>query len=48
MNDMRKLIESIEKIDENYGGGHYSPSDVRKVTSKLYEMMCYENEELSS
>ena len=46
MNEMRKLIESIEKIDENYPnvggvrrGGHYKPSDVRKVTIKLHELM---------
>jgi len=39
MNEMRKLMESIEKINENYGGGHYNAPDVRKMTNKLHEMM---------
>lgn len=39
MNEMKKLMEAIEKIEENfYGGGHLS-TDVRKVTNQLHEMM---------
>lgn len=40
MNEIRKLMESLEKIEENYyGGGHYNAPDVRKATNKLHELM---------
>jgi len=40
MNEMKKLMEAIEKIEENYyGGGHYNAPDVRKATNKLHELM---------
>ena len=39
MNEIRKLMEAIEKIEENYGGGHYNAPDVRKTTNKILELM---------
>ena len=32
-------MEAIEKIEENYGGGHYNAPDVRKTTTKIHDLM---------
>lgn len=39
MNEIRKLMESLEKIEENYYGGGHLSTDVRQVTNKLHELM---------
>jgi len=39
MNEIRKLMEAIEKIEENYYGGGHLSTDVRQATNRIHEMM---------